>query len=117
MTSPGARNMKPDALSGWATSPAAARLAGDWPAFRCFETAEAAMAFVAPLAANAEKQRRYRQRLRDNAVVVRAWAVPGKVITALINSGRLDEKAALDPKQIGYASMAVLNEWSKEWGG
>lgn len=109
--------MKPDALSGWATAPAAARLAGDWPAFRCFATAGEAMRFLAGEARNAAKQKRYRQRQRENALVLRGVALPCQVVSMLIDSGRLPADAANDPKQIERAAVAVLIEWSQQWGG
>ena len=83
--------MKPDALSGWATAPAAARLAGDWPAFRYFETAEEAMRFIAVPARNAERQRRHRQRQRARAVAL-TLTVPDACVSALIEAGRLERR-------------------------
>ena len=110
--------MKPDALSGWATAPAAARLAGDGEVFRFFESPEEAMAFIAEPARNAARQRRLRQRRRENAMVVRWLTVPAVVVDALIKSGRLSEKAARDPEQVGRELVAVGVEWfAREWSG
>jgi len=107
--------MKPDALSGWATAPAAARLAGDGEVFRFFESPEEAMAFIAPRARNADRQRRLRQRRHDNAIVLPPLAVPAVVVSALIKSGRLNEHAARDPKQVQREAVDVLVEWSRPW--
>jgi hypothetical protein len=74
--------MKPDNLSGWSTAPAAARLAGDWTAFRCFDTAEEATRFIAGPARNAERQRRHRQRQRARAVAL-TLTVPDACVSAL----------------------------------
>jgi hypothetical protein len=46
--------MKIDSASGWCTPPLAARVAGD-EAYRVFDSAEAALAFVARSARNAAK--------------------------------------------------------------
>jgi hypothetical protein len=107
--------MTPDSLSGWSTAPHAARLAGDGDVFRFFDSPEAALAFIARPSANAAKQKRYRQRQRENAVVLRGVALPGAVVSALIDCGRLDSKVALDPGKIERAAIAVLVEWSREW--
>jgi ferric-dicitrate binding protein FerR (iron transport regulator) len=110
--------MKPDAFSGWTTSPAAARLAGDWPAYRHFETVEAAAEFlqqhVAPRIAAAERQRRYRQRRRVRAVALTV-TVPEACVSALVSSGRLNSDAATDKGQVAEAFAAVISDWSKAW--
>jgi hypothetical protein len=72
-------------------------------------------AAMARVSASAAKQRRYRARRRAGAVVLRGVALPYEVVAALIESGRLDEKSALDRGQVGKAAIAVLSEWAKNW--
>jgi hypothetical protein len=108
--------MKIDTLSGWATAPAAARLAGD-EAYRFFDDPAAALAFIAKPARNADRQRRLRQRRRDNAIVLPPLAVPAVVVAAMIKAGRLNEQAALEPKQVEREAIDVLVEWSRPWSG
>jgi hypothetical protein len=106
--------MKPDAASAWSTAPVSARLAGD-QAYRVFDTAEEALDFVVRSAKNSAKQKRYRARRRDNAVVLRGVALPGPVVEALAEWARLDIKAGLDPQQIEREAVAVLVKWCTEW--
>ena len=47
--------------------------------------------------------------------MLRAVALPGEIVSAVIECGRLDKRAALDPKQIEREAVAVLTEWSREW--
>ncbi len=68
-------------------------------------------------ARNAAKQRRYRQRRRDNAVVLRGFALPEEVVAVLIRWANLDMKAGLDPMKIEREAVAVLVKWAREWDG
>jgi hypothetical protein len=108
-----ANRMKPDNLSGWATAPAAARLAGDWPAFRCFDTKEEAVRFIAGPARNAERQRRHRQRQRARAVAL-ILTVPDACVSALVSSGRLSPQAALDKGQRRSAALPIFEMLLRE---
>ena len=56
--------------SGWATAPLAARLAGDWEAFRFFESPRRRWRFMANVRPHvvAARRRSLRQRQRDNAM-------------------------------------------------
>jgi hypothetical protein len=110
--------MKPDALSGWSTAPRAARLVAGDEAFRMFDSAEAALAFLgqhlAKPIANAQRQRRHRQRQRQRGIALRL-EVPDTVVAALVSSGRLIPQAALDKGQVSEAFAAVISDWSKAW--
>jgi hypothetical protein len=44
--------MKQDTLSGWTEPPPVARASGDADPIRCFDTAEAALRFIASLESN-----------------------------------------------------------------
>ena len=87
--------MEPDTLSGWATAPPAARLAGDGAMFRFFESLDEAAAFMRRTAQATAKKRRYRQRQRHGVIVVPVPVEP-EVIEALLNAGRLDDERSFD---------------------
>ena len=87
--------MEPDTLSGWATTPPAARLAGDGAMFRFFESLDEAAAFMRRTAQATAKKRRYRQRQRRGVIVVPV-PVETKIVEALLNAGRLDDERSFD---------------------
>jgi hypothetical protein len=89
--------MKIDALSGWATAPAAARLVGDGEAFRVFDTAEEALTFLAETSRVAINQRLYRQRKRKGVSVIPV-PIADEVLAALLDGGRLDDARSMDRK-------------------
>ena len=77
--------------------------------------AEAVAAFMKRSAANAEKQKRYRQRVRERAVVLRGLAVPVEVVNVLVWSGRLHDTERDDRKKLERALLAYLREQARDW--
>ena len=105
--------MKPDSLSGWATAPAAARLAGD-EAYRFFDDPASALAFLAENSGPALKQARYRARQRRGVAVLPVPVVP-EVVEAMIDARRLDAARSMDREQVAAAASEVLRQWAREW--
>lgn len=66
------------------------------------------------MSAAAEKQRRYRQRLRTGAAVYRI-EVPAEVVEQLIEAGRLDERAALNDGEVAAELALLLVQWARIW--
>lgn len=111
--------MTPDALSGWSTAPRSARLAGEAEIIRFFDTAEAALQFLAGHAAvaaaetpTARWQRAYRQRQRDGLVALRVVVPFDQLARSLLETGRLTDRAALDRAEVERAAAQILAEWS-----
>jgi hypothetical protein len=102
-----------DALSGWATAPAAARLAGD-EAYRFFDTPTAAFTFLAENGGAALKQARYRARQRRGIAVLTVPVAP-EVVEAMIDAGQLDAECSADRAQVAAAASELLRRWAREW--
>ena len=62
------------------------------------------------------KQRRYRQRCRDEAFVLRGIALPKEVVEVLVKWANLDMKAAEDSQRIEREAINALVKWSREMG-
>ena len=61
------------------------------------------------------RQARWRERQRNGHRIFRIEAIEHDVINALIESKRLDERAALDHRAVENALAAVLQEWAARW--
>ena len=61
------------------------------------------------------KKRRYRKRLRDGAVVLHPEVCEHAFAEALIISGRLDERQALQRDELTRAAASILAEFTQRW--
>ena len=63
----------------------------------------------------AERQRKYRRRCRDGAVVLRPAVPLYPLVEALIQTKRISEQAALDRSEIDKAAAQLLIDFAERW--
>jgi hypothetical protein len=61
------------------------------------------------------RQARHRERQRNGVRVFRLEANYDLVVSGLIDSGRISERAALDHRNIERVLSEMLTAWGKEW--
>jgi hypothetical protein len=64
---------------------------------------------------DAVKQQRYRRRRANGARIFRIEADHDALVMALLASGRLSEREALDHARVERELTGVLNEWAARW--
>jgi hypothetical protein len=64
---------------------------------------------------DAIKQQRYRRRRANGTRIFRIEADHDALVTALIETGRISEQAALDRSQVERALAAVLHDFAVRW--
>ena len=68
-----------------------------------------------PAARSAARKRRFRQRQKAGAVILRVEICEHALAEALICSGRLSETAALDRGATEREAARIISEWSQHW--
>lgn len=66
---------------------------------------------------SAAKKRRWRARQRNGVVVLPIEVNEHDVAAAMIESGRLDERQALDRAELKRAAEILVREWAQRWRG
>src|SRR5262245_7690676 len=57
----------------------------------------------------------WRERQRNGHAIFKSEADHDAIVVALIEAGRIDERAALDHRAVEAALAAVLQEWAARW--
>lgn len=65
---------------------------------------------------SARRKRRFRERQKAGAVVLRIEICEHQLAEALIVSGRLSDAEAMHRAELERAAAAILEQWAHSWG-